>query len=211
MLQGYDWEWDEVTGEYVEVPIYGTVLEVEEVWIYTDPLDSDSDDDLLPDSFEVFTVLLDPNDPSDGNSDVDQDLLTRGQEYEIGTSHFVDDHDSDGHLDGMEVLFLESDPLDAGDPPAEPGNSGGDSGDHEANEQEETTTDSGGTENGAENEIDPGAPKEENPTTDPATGAEDANPSAPVGQTVEVTLFGISSGVSEPRIFRFSIQGTRTR
>ncbi|MEE8523116.1 MAG: Ig-like domain-containing protein, partial [Thermoanaerobaculia bacterium] len=46
---------------------------------------------------------LDPNGPNDGAADFDQDGLTNLEEFELGTSIFLNDTDGDGLLDAEEV------------------------------------------------------------------------------------------------------------
>ena len=66
----------------------------------TDPFDADSDDDLLPDGFEVHESETDPNNAlssvdensnpiADGEADPDEDDLTNYQEYQLGTDPLV--------------------------------------------------------------------------------------------------------------------------
>ncbi|MDP7467540.1 MAG: hypothetical protein QGF25_04845 [Candidatus Woesearchaeota archaeon] len=76
--------------------------------------DQDTDQDGLPDEFEVY-FGLDPNDPSDAKLDLDRDGLTNLEEYLIhNTVPNVKDTDGDGVLDGVEVQE-GTDPLDPED------------------------------------------------------------------------------------------------
>ena len=97
---------------------YTTHFVSEVITVQTDPLNPDSDDDLLPDGYEV-SQKLNPVDPSDGNEDFDNDLLTRGEEYVLGTSYTVPDSDGDTYYDGEEIM-MGTDPLDPGDPGDDP-------------------------------------------------------------------------------------------
>jgi hypothetical protein len=76
---------------------------------YPDPLDADTDNDLLPDGYE-YLQGLNPVNSNDGQADIDSDGLTRGQEYLRGTNPYLADTDGDGHSDGNEVL-AGTDPL----------------------------------------------------------------------------------------------------
>jgi parallel beta-helix repeat protein len=68
----------------------------------TDPYDSDSDDDYMPDGWEVNNGL-NPLNGSDANGDVDDDGLTNLQEYTNNTDPDDDDTDDDNMPDGWEV------------------------------------------------------------------------------------------------------------
>jgi large repetitive protein len=82
--------------------------------IQTDPLNPDTDGDLLPDGYELGHDL-NGSDPADGNADDDADNLTRGEEYILGTDHTLPDTDGDLYSDGEEIV-MGSDPLDPTDP-----------------------------------------------------------------------------------------------
>lgn len=77
----------------------------------TDPLDPDSDNDLLPDGLEI-TEEMHAGDPADGAEDYDSDNLGNGAEY---ATHNTDwkkaDTDGDGESDGYEIT-QETNPLD---------------------------------------------------------------------------------------------------
>ncbi len=80
-----------------------------EVAAETDPLDPDTDGDLLPDGWETDRGL-DPLDPADGNSDLDGDGLTLGEEVSVHrTNPACWDADGDGLSDGAEIA-AETDP-----------------------------------------------------------------------------------------------------
>jgi hypothetical protein len=71
----------------------------------TYPNDPDSDDDTLPDGWEV-QYLLDPMDSTGDNGaagDPDDDALDNAGEYQAGTDPRNPDTDGDGHEDGWEV------------------------------------------------------------------------------------------------------------
>ena len=74
----------------------------------------DGDQDGIYDNWETLHGL-DPTDPSDANSDPDNDLLIAADEFLIGTSENNPDTDRDGIPDGAEFAYgLEPlDPLDA--------------------------------------------------------------------------------------------------
>lgn len=75
------------------------------------PLDNDQDG--LYDNWEVVNGLS-PTDPSDANSDPDNDLLLAADEFLIGTSENNPDTDGDGIPDGAEFA-LGLNPVDASD------------------------------------------------------------------------------------------------
>lgn len=68
----------------------------------TDPAKADSDEDGLPDSFEVWNAL-DPLNFSDASADVDKDGLNNFEEYEAGTQPSAADTDGDAFWDGLEM------------------------------------------------------------------------------------------------------------
>jgi len=83
------------------------LLNTQENSLGTDPRDSDSDDDGLFDSFEVYIHNTDPLD-----ADTDDDNLTDGNEVSLfGTDPLVSDSDGDGLGDGAEVLTYYTNPL----------------------------------------------------------------------------------------------------
>lgn len=75
------------------------------------PLDEDQDG--IYDNWEIVHGL-DPTDPTDANSDPDNDLLVAADEFLLGTSENNPDTDDDGIPDGAEFAF-GLDPLDASD------------------------------------------------------------------------------------------------
>lgn len=80
-------------------------------FIVTDPTKADTDDDLMPDLFEIENGYH-PLDPSDGNSDWDGDELTLGQERFVYFTYWgMWDSDLDGFSDGEEV-DANTDPMD---------------------------------------------------------------------------------------------------
>ncbi|NOX98168.1 MAG: hypothetical protein GXP30_00245, partial [Verrucomicrobia bacterium] len=85
------------------------------VTVSTDPYNSDTDGDRLPDGWEVSRGF-DPTNRGDGLRDDDSDGLDLGQEYELGTDWLNPDTDGDGLLDGDEVLLFGSDPNNPDDP-----------------------------------------------------------------------------------------------
>ena len=78
---------------------------------WTDPTDSDTDDDTMPDGWE-YTYGLDARDPDDANRDADSDGLINLSEYLAGTNPRMTDTDADGLSDAEEVITYMSDPLD---------------------------------------------------------------------------------------------------
>jgi len=86
-----------------------------EINIYeTDPLINDTDNDSLPDGWEI-KYELDPKIPSK-DDDPDNDDLTNYEEYLNGTHPKIKDTDGDGYNDGIEVK-KGTDPLDPYDHP----------------------------------------------------------------------------------------------
>ena len=83
----------------------------------TDRFDNDTDDDLLPDGWEVQHGF-DPLDPIDASQDADMDGLTNLQEYDLGTDPLDSDSDNDGMSDGWEAQF-GFDPTNPEVPPTE--------------------------------------------------------------------------------------------
>ena len=70
---------------------------------------NDSDDDGLPDEYEIGNGL-DPNNPDDAGQDADSDGLSNLEEFERGTNPRSADSDGDGLIDSEEES-LGSDPL----------------------------------------------------------------------------------------------------
>jgi hypothetical protein len=75
--------------------------------------DRDSDEDGLPDDWEIF-YGLEPANPDDANYDADSDGLSNLEEYNNGTNPINPDTDSDGMPDGWEVDYGLN-PLDSTD------------------------------------------------------------------------------------------------
>ena len=86
------------------------------------PLDNDSDDDGIPDGWEV-THGLDPLDSSDASGDSDGDGLTNLEEYELNTDPQNVDSDSDGIPDSWEIQY-NLDPTDSSDASLDPDGDG---------------------------------------------------------------------------------------
>jgi hypothetical protein len=83
----------------------------EESLLGTDPNDADTDDDGMPDGWEVsnsFDPLAD-----DASGDADTDGLTNLEEYRESTDPHYSDSDDDGLSDGDEVNLHGSNPLDS--------------------------------------------------------------------------------------------------
>lgn len=86
--------------------------------IGSDPYNPDTDGDNLPDGYEALTLGTDPTKPdtdengvSDYDEDFDNDGLSNGQEYELGTEPYNEDTDGDGLKDGEEINTYGTDPL----------------------------------------------------------------------------------------------------
>ncbi len=62
----------------------------------------DSDNDGMPDSFEIY-YGLNPYDPTDAGSHNDSDGLTNLQEYQLGTNPLNPDTDGDGRIDSADT------------------------------------------------------------------------------------------------------------
>ena len=96
-----DSDHDDIT-DIVELGVYGT-----------DPNNGDTDNDGLPDGWEI-EYSLNPTDPWDSSTDPDEDNLINLQEYQHGTNPINPDTDSDGLPDGWEVMY-SLDPTDSND------------------------------------------------------------------------------------------------
>ena len=82
-----------------------SISNIDEVSYYnSDPLDSDTDDDGMPDGYEAY-YYFDLN-FDDGGYDYDGDGLTNLGEYNAGTEPYDSDSDGDGMNDGFEVTYL---------------------------------------------------------------------------------------------------------
>ncbi|MHA1185811.1 MAG: ABC transporter substrate-binding protein, partial [Candidatus Heimdallarchaeota archaeon] len=78
---------------------------------YTDPLDEDSDNDLMFDGFEVI-FGFNPLDPADASEDADADGLTNLEEFQNNTNPLYADTDLDGLSDYQELYTYSTDPAD---------------------------------------------------------------------------------------------------
>lgn len=119
--------WDDVNGENQKWKIEvdtgkdsdeDGLMDVQEIYLGTNPLKADSDEDGLTDDCEVMVTGTDPlNRDSDGNGkidsleDLDEDGLTCKEELRLGTSLDCADTDEDGLEDGEEMQEYKTDPL----------------------------------------------------------------------------------------------------
>ncbi len=87
------------------------VTDYDEIIIGIDQFDNDTDNDLMPDGWEV-TYSLNPSNASDASEDRDSDGLTNIQEFQLGTDPSAIDSDGDGVSDGDEVNSLGTNPRD---------------------------------------------------------------------------------------------------
>ena len=76
----------------------------------TDPSNTDSDGDSLPDGFE-FDNALDPLNPADATQDADGDGIDNISEFNLGTNVNNIDTDGDGLQDGVELNVHSTSPL----------------------------------------------------------------------------------------------------
>ena len=205
----YEYQWDESIGDYVEVSVMETYTEFYSEVVYTDYLNWDTDGDLLPDDFEVYSMgQFHPTDPSDGQSDGDFDGLTAGEEYTIGTDFDLADTDLDGYSDGLEFFVLLSDPLD----PNSPGPEENENENPDGNDGNNDNDGAPGGINNEDNANNNGIPDSEEspeaetdeadlppePTDDGSVGEEDQTPEepAPPPEPLEYEFVGISSSLS---------------
>ena len=84
----------------------------------TDPNKADTDGDELPDGYEVMNLGTDPakadsdeNGISDADEDADEDKLTNKEEYILGTNPIEKDTDQDGLSDYDEAKIHGTDPI----------------------------------------------------------------------------------------------------
>ena len=94
------------------------LFDIYEKVIDTDPLNSDTDGDKLPDGYEVLTLNTDPlevdtdgNGVLDADEDFDDDNLNNLGECKNKTEPYNPDTDEDGLLDGDEIKKYKTDPL----------------------------------------------------------------------------------------------------
>ena len=89
----------------------GNYAYTELLTITVKPSTIDSDDDGIPDAYEIANGL-NPN-FDDANDDLDNDGLLNINEYQLGTYANNSDSDADSLLDGDEVNTYSTDPLDS--------------------------------------------------------------------------------------------------
>lgn len=94
------------------------LIDIYEIYIDTNKFDPDTDQDSVPDGYEVFVLGIDPADSdsdsdglSDGAEDFDNDELCNSSEYMNGTDPFLYDTDKDTLSDGLEVNTYFTNPL----------------------------------------------------------------------------------------------------
>jgi hypothetical protein len=108
-----DWEMAQF-GNLVQVdsgdPDQDAASNLEEYRRGTNPNAADSDNDGIPDGWEI-THGLNPTNVADATLDPDGDGLVNLAEYQYGTQPLVADTDHDGLNDGVEVNTWHSDPL----------------------------------------------------------------------------------------------------
>ncbi len=92
LVVGFDSD-DDTIADYLEINEYGT-----------DPNDSDSDDDLMSDGYEI-DFDLDPLNATDALLDYDNDSLTNYDESLILTNPWLNDTDADFLTDDLEVFY----------------------------------------------------------------------------------------------------------
>jgi len=97
VVVGFDND-DDAVADFLEINVYGT-----------DPFDSDSDNDLMSDGYEI-EFNLDPLNGTDADLDYDGDTLTNYDESLIYTDPWSNDTDADSLTDNLEV-FYGTDPL----------------------------------------------------------------------------------------------------
>lgn len=107
-------DWDDTTdSDNDEIPdVYEINVE------HTDPNNADTDGDGLPDGYETMTLQTDPTKKdsdddgvTDDLEDADSDGLTNLEEYKQKTDPLNEDNDDDGLSDGDEVHNYHTDPL----------------------------------------------------------------------------------------------------
>lgn len=86
--------------------------------IGSDPLNADTDEDMIPDGYEALSLGTDPiksdtdeNGISDFDEDFDADNLSNGREFELNTNPYNPDTDGDTLLDGDEIDIYSTNPL----------------------------------------------------------------------------------------------------